>query len=78
MVNSGCQAPMLAPWGSQLLSKGRNSGQGALGVSEAGPQVLPTALFGGGISEQKGEEEEQPHCRIEGKHGLPNPPNWLW
>ena len=45
---------MLAPWGSQLLSKGRNSGQGALGVSEAGPQVLPAALLGGGISEQKG------------------------
>ena len=64
---------MLAPWGSQLLSEGRNPGQGALGVSEAGAQVLLAALLGGGFSEQKGEEEEQPRCRTEGKYGLPNP-----
>ena len=69
---------MLAPWGSQLLSEGRNPGQGALGVSEAGAQVLLAALLGGGFSEQEGEEEEQPRCRTEGTHGLPNCPNWLW
>lgn len=45
---------MLAPWGSQLLSEGRNPGQGALGAYETGTQVLPAALLGGGISEQKG------------------------
>ena len=77
-MNFGCQTSMLSPWGSQLLSEGRNPGQGALGVSEAGAQVLPDAMLGGGFSEQKGEEEEQPRCRTEGKHGLPNCPNWLW
>ena len=50
----------LAPWGSQLLSEGRNPGQGALGASEAGAQVLPAALLGGGISEQKGEGRNSP------------------
>ena len=75
MVNFGCQASMLAPWGSQLLSEGRNPGQGALGASEAGAQVLPAALFGGSISEQKGEGRGgTAHCRIEGKHALPNSP----
>ena len=51
---------MLAPWGSQLLSEGRNPGQGALRASEAGAQVLPAALLGGGISEQKGEGRNSP------------------
>ena len=50
----------LAPWGSQLLSEGRNPGQGALRASEAGAQVLPAALLGGGISEQKGEGRNSP------------------
>ena len=77
-MNFGCQTSMLSPWGSQLLSEGRNPGQGALGVSEAGAQVLPDAMLGGGFSEQKGKEEEQSRCRTEGKHGLPNSPNWLW
>ena len=58
--NFGCQASMLDPWGPQLLSEGRNPGQGALGVSEAGAQVLPAALLGGGISEQKGEGRNSP------------------
>lgn len=52
--------------------KGRNPGQGELGTSKAGAQVLCAVLLGGSISEQKGEVEEQSHCRIEGKHGLPN------
>ena len=51
---------MLTPWGSQLLSEGRNPGQGALRASEAGAQVLPAALLGGGISEQKGEGRNSP------------------
>ena len=51
---------MLSPWGSQLLSEGRNPGQGALGVSEAGAQVLPDAMLGGGFSEQKGEGKNSP------------------
>ena len=60
MVNFGCQASTLAPWGSQLLSEGRNPGQGALGAYETGTQVLPAALLGGGISEQKGEGRNSP------------------
>ena len=35
-------------------------------MSEAGEQVLPAALLGGGISEQKGEEEEQPRSGLRG------------
>ena len=77
MVNFGYQTSTLTRWGSQLLSEGRNPGQGALGASEAGAQVLPAAVLGGSISEQKGEGKDS-LLRIEGKHGLPNPPNWLW
>ena len=73
----GCQASMLAPWGSQMLSEGRNPGQGALGASEAGAQVLPAALLGGSISEQKGEGRNSPG-RDWGKHGLPNASGWFW
>ena len=63
---------MLDPWGPQLLSEGRNPGQGSLGVSEAGAQVLPAALLGGGISEQKGEEEEEPRSGLRGEgNGTP-------
>ena len=58
--NFGCQASLLAPWGSQLLSEGRNPGQEALGESEAGAQVLPASLLGGGSSEQKGEGRNSP------------------
>ena len=66
MVNFGCQASTFTPWGSQLLSEGRNPGQGALGASEAGARVLPAALLGGGISEQKGEGRNSPAAGLRG------------
>ena len=66
MVNFGYQTSTLTPWGSQLLSEGRNPGQGALGASEAGARVLPAALLGGGISEQKGEGRNSPAAGLRG------------
>ena len=66
MVNYGCQASTFTPWGSQLLSEGRNPEQGALGASEAGARVLPAALLGGGISEQKGEGRNSPAAGLRG------------
>ena len=78
MVNYGCQASTLTPWGSQLLSEGRNPGQGALGVSEAGAQVLPAAVLGGSISEQKAEvEEEKAHAGLWASMVFLTL-NWLW
>ena len=69
---------MLSPWGSQLLSEGRNPGQGALGASEAGAQVLPAALLSGSISEQKVEVEEQKaHAGLWGSMVFLTL-NWLW
>ena len=63
---------MLTPWGSQLLSEGRNPGQGALRASEAGHRCTLLPCWCGSISEQEGKVEEQPHCRIKEEPGLPN------
>ena len=76
MVNFGCQAPTLAPWGSQLLSE-RTTQDREHWEPLKQEQVLPAALLGGGISEQQAGGGTA-LLRIEGKRGLPNSPNRLW
>ena len=57
MVNFGCQASTLAPWGSQLLSEGTTQDREHWDPLKQ-EQVLPAALLGGSISEQEGGEEQ--------------------
>lgn len=53
-MNFRCQASTLTPWGSQLLSEGRTQDREHWEPLKQ-EQVLPAALLGGGISEQKRE-----------------------
>ena len=65
MVNFGCQASTLTPWGSQLLSEGRIQDREHWEPLKQ-EQVLPAALLGGSISEQEEGGRNSPAAGLRG------------